>query len=755
MSKAQFDIYRQKNLKLANTIVVKSSATANALNKAMSVAGYVVNDADPRTWKYYMNLNGQYHESDTLMTVTSLDTLQTIDFTRANLAIHLATAREYGFGSTYYNALVDRYPNQEQLIRCILNPIDIDTAIGAEDGTILFYDPTLVEENETNLIPQLNDWSVLFMRRWNIGAYTETDDLYAAAQLATMFAGLVLEIENIRLSNCFTIYVHSFHMREFLSSHGKLERYLDALNRKQLLWLYRNIRYLIRNLGKKETFDTLLQHILTDRGFPLAEWTMEHNTRDMLDEIEPDVEFARRSLNQSGIESGADTRTITEMLDKESGLTRGNSRNLTDAVTETTRLMENSLSNRLSTKVLESSILDLTDAYPYTLPDTLLWHWLYMSSKGRYKAVLTVDNPKTGGSITLNPKDAFIAFIYAYNKSIGVELTEIPVLQALMIRKNPLPSKAEVKSLIEPSVVDDTLIDAIFSNLHQIPNQYISTEAFYNSVKSIYDNIMYHRKLWATRDDYRVKGQVRVAALHLYGDYTVDLGAGMSYTEWFHEMGLSLDEFSELEAGLLATYLLNKATGQDLKISMSLRDIQASMLALMAQLSSYSVQYLQTINKYPIKVIDWPMVWPTEPLVKGHANTKASVINVRPLNLKSHGHHLTYVDLINIGNEFTLNTHGHHHDSVDVEVGFENGGRPVTKSKYLIPSLSVIRSVDNKRDVSDVQDHDTNYYVPLDRTDLAEAFLGLVSPHYHLSEDDRETLTNRWNSWKSTHPTEP
>ena len=76
-----------------------------------------------KNWKYYLNVSGQYHAVDTMMKVTSLDTLETIDFTVANLKIHTATAKAYRPPSRYYYSLVNNYPDQISLINSILNPL--------------------------------------------------------------------------------------------------------------------------------------------------------------------------------------------------------------------------------------------------------------------------------------------------------------------------------------------------------------------------------------------------------------------------------------------------------------------------------------------------------------------------------------------------------------------------------------------------------------------------------------------------------
>lgn len=147
MSSAYYRIFVSQVMTLAKTMVVKSEVAAETINRELQSFGESLS-SDPHTWKYYMNLAGLYHPTDTVMTVTSMDTLEEIEFTRDNLKIFRATASAYAYGSRYYRDLVARYPTQETLILGILNPIDINKALGAQDGDILYYDTTLVESQK-------------------------------------------------------------------------------------------------------------------------------------------------------------------------------------------------------------------------------------------------------------------------------------------------------------------------------------------------------------------------------------------------------------------------------------------------------------------------------------------------------------------------------------------------------------------------------------------------------------------------------
>ena len=748
MSKAQFDIYRRKVFDLAKTLVVKSHATADAINRGLSELGNGVNEGDPTTWKYYLNLGGQYHPTDVLMTVTSLDTLQTIDFTRDNLQEHQATARGYAHGSRYYNELVKRFPLQENLILGILNPVDIPTAIAAEDGDILYYNSELVEENETNLIPRLQAWTKGFMVRWNVRAYTLVDDLYAATQLAIMYQNIPGVILNIRLDNCHTHYAHTFHIREFLASNGRLDSFVDYLSKKQMLWLYRNIRYIHRNAGMRQTFELLMQKILTERGLPLAEWSMRHNLAEQPTELYPRVEFARKPLNFAVVRAGVNTRTVEELLTAEQPVAKGNVRVQPEAEIIINTRMENSINDKLSTKVLESAVLDLTDASPFTLSDALLNHWLYFTALDRYKAVITVDNPKTGGTFTFNMREAFIVFLYTYNKARGLTLSHMPILQAIMVRRDPTPTRATVRKLTESRLVSNAVVDKLYENLAPVQNEYISTAGFSDGVMAIHRSLLGHRDLWATRQHWEERGQVEQMASHLYCDWTCDLAEEEEFTTWFAERGFDIPTFSTLEAELLANQILEFATGKNLKKVESLKEIQGAMLRLMSQLSSYSIQYLQSINSAPVRVIDWPVIRTGDPLVKGKEELQVAMIDTRVQDILARGRDSIYVTLADEVEDSEIFTRFRDGGAVDLSVRSWATSKDSIFIRVLQTEITILKVIEPLSVVGpDTVDDFTESYVGVDRVQLADAFTTLTSPHYALTNAERIELAARWAAW--------
>ena len=91
-----YDIYLSNVKKLAKTICIKSEATANAFNQYLIdyFGPQSVNLNDPTTWRYYLNISGEYHPKDKLMYITSADTLETILFSKQNLIIHTSTGSD-------------------------------------------------------------------------------------------------------------------------------------------------------------------------------------------------------------------------------------------------------------------------------------------------------------------------------------------------------------------------------------------------------------------------------------------------------------------------------------------------------------------------------------------------------------------------------------------------------------------------------------------------------------------------------------
>ena len=686
MSNAYYRLYVDSVLRMAKTLVIKSVISAQAINRGLQELGFPVDENRPETWKYYLNLSGRYHAVDQTMVVTSLDTLEDIEFTRENLYIHTATKRQYAYGTRFYNELVSRFPEQESLILGILNPVDLNEAINAKDGQILWIDQSLIEGNEENLIQELQYRITAYLTRWAVDDYSYVDDLYVASHLAILYMNIPKFILNIRLENCHTEYVHSFHIRQFLASNGRLDSYIDDLTKKQMLFLYRNIRYIHRNAGKQDTFDWLTQNVLTDRGLPLAEYSMRHNLSLQPEELRPSVDLVRSGVNSLYSPGVSETSSVEEIHLKQLPLARDNRVVLDQEIASTNSKMVNSQISGVKTKVLESSILDRTDSEPFPLLDVLLNYWIFLSCDDRYSAYLFIDNPKTGDTLQITPKDAFILYLYSYNKTRGIELPYIPTVWACRVRKDRVPTVSELKSIVDGRYVSVGVAQTVLEYAPTV-RPAISVDAFYDQCVALYEAQNVHRNIYAFQEHHVSRGQIEALVGHLYQDIECNLADEMAYVNWFELKGIDVEGMSKAEFEILAFNLLQEATGLSGNQSKTLKQIQRSMLKLMSQLSSYSIHFLQEINNGPVTVIDNPLIRLGDDQTFVRDAESVDIINTGLLNVDTFGRGAIYKGAILKAIEWDVDVLLKHRVKYVPDLEWSTEGRMRLFAQGLAPSV--------------------------------------------------------------------
>lgn len=614
MENNYYQIYVDNVRQLASSIVIKSEDTAEAINNDLYVkyGPSAVNKYDQTTWRYYLNISGQYHAVDQMMTVVSLDTLETINFTRENLEFHTNTVKAYEYGSRNYKELLNRYPNQERLILGILYPVDINIAIEAPNGQILSYPPILVEEHEYSLIPKLQERVNGYLSRWDNSQFKLSDNLYTATILGIMYINLVPAILNIRLKACKTNETHTYHIRQYLASHGMLDSYMTYLTRKQMLFLYRNMNYIYRNSGKTHVFEWLMQHIMTDRGLPLAAYQMRHDLTNQPTELRPLVGFRKKPLNTNYNYDQKNVYSTNEVLVKENPLARDNVSYIDYYQSKTVSLMQNSLSNKQSTKLLESTMIDYSGSEHYTLADTLLYHWMYLSNKDIYTAYINIEAPSSGEVMSLRARKAFELYIYVYCKINGIVLTHLPKIIAKRVLRTPKASLSQVMSVVNPDRVPISFAQEM-SNLIPAFENLVTVDGFYKWCKTTHTASLtqYYR---VCREEFKeARAQKHALISRFWTDAGIQLGTeDQTYDEWFQEMNIDISSYSSGDLISLSKEILNKATGVESGNIITIKQIQAAMVKLMGQLGSYSVQYSVVINELPILDAPCPTVRPDD-----------------------------------------------------------------------------------------------------------------------------------------------
>ena len=640
MSLNYYNLYVNQVLLLAKTMIIKVESVAESTNdKLRTMKGVTIDLDDKRTWKYYLNLSGQYHNTDQKIHITSLDTLQTIEFNRENLRVHTATARAYEYGSRYYRELITQYPEHETFILGSLYPVDIDKAIGADDFSVLGYPTGLIEDNEVSLVPKINEWLIGFKERWYNRQFNLTDTNYLEALLGVMYLQLPSLIIDLRLRNCRTNEVHSFHVREYLESHGMLNVYLNNMTRKQALFFYRNINYIERNSGKQETFDWLVQKVLTDRNIPLAEFNMHHDVTLMPEELTPKVMFRKRLLNEEVriYDQDSGFYNLAYILSKEEPTAQGNSDFINQNQTKIEKKFQKTLSNRFKTKVLESSMIDYSDSETLSKADIALNNWIYMSQTNKYNGYINVSNPITGSRFSLTTKEGFLVFLYAYCKANGLKVEKIPPLVATRVPISPVPTRDEVYSVVDKNLVPIEYIDFIIS-LHK-PHSVVLTNTEFK-------DWVHEHQIAATEQLYFVSNHehlytralVHNAVSRLYQVAVVENEyTGRNFTDILINNSIEYENFGYDDWTRLYVEIYKESTGFDINATTAAADLQKAMISLMEQLSSYSIQFVQSINNTSIKVINWSALRLGDITYKGRAlfELQVSIIKILKLLIKN------------------------------------------------------------------------------------------------------------------------
>ena len=589
--------YLDANKLLVKTLIVKSNYAAHAINQKLikELGESAVDKFNPQSWKYYVNLSGEYHITDTIMYVISLDTKQKIIFDTESLKFHTATAEAYKHGTRYYYSLVRSYPHQEFLINCILTPTDVNKAIIAEDGSILAYPSYLVEEHENTLIMELENFIKVYNSRWNVQAFALTDPYYAFMQRVILGHQLLPKLLNLRTKRCKTDEVHSFHLNQYLTSHHRLDRWVPYLTREQALWLYRNIKYIERNAGTKEIFKVLVENILDKRYIPLVEYSIRQ-LQHFNAQGYPEINARRKQITRASPSVTEDFVSIDAFYQKEAEVTYGSPLYLESHKDKISHLLQTSASSVIQTKDLESSMIDLSSSLPDSLEEVLLRQLVSMSHDGLYNVIVNFQDSKTSVEYALNTWDAITYMVYLQHKSLNIPITKVPCAYNVKYRMHPRPHVNELLKFIEPNMnwLKPVAQDLVSSQ--PVITECYSVSNFYDMSYQIYQECQKHWKLLAEVHDVYTRGVLEQMILKLFAFQNRDFSRAESAEEWRMRLNLPVYDYSYEEAQTLIKEIFTKATGFVVDDTKQLRSIQKALIELFTTLSSYSIQVIRDIN---------------------------------------------------------------------------------------------------------------------------------------------------------------
>lgn len=438
-------IYRLQIMNFLTTVTIKYSPLATLINTALELQGYTVDPDNPQTWKYYLNLCGEYHVSDTMMVIKSLDTRQDINFTKDVLVDHPRTLNAYYPGSSYYTRLCQDYPNQTDLIKSILYPVtDMDTALDAQDITMLSYGSGFLEAQEEGyILNYLNRTLDYLATRWHLD-YLSYEPYFYITFWGMLWNTLTIAAFTARVMAIRTVEVHTWHIWQYIQSNG-LDDYSDILSQQKAMFLYRNLEYIIENRGKTSNLGILADALLGDLFIGLFGRDTIQQTQDgkLLYQLTP--EFLAKSVH---LKSGEIDESVPaeSVLDMNARLVAVGDE--VDTTTEHIQALSKTLSattlNTYPTKVLELRPLPRDRKYAEFFNVFIMDTLVYLISQDQYSIEVEIYTDGSSDTISLTTKEALVFLYYAINKAQGGTPINLPTQYtsrtAYRIDQLPIPT---------------------------------------------------------------------------------------------------------------------------------------------------------------------------------------------------------------------------------------------------------------------------------------------------------------------------
>lgn len=643
MSSSVIELYQAKLFELVKTITIKHVECARAINLHLKNNGYQVDEMRPETWKYYLNLSGEYHQYDKdilsstggymQIKVAGLNGPVEAPFTKDLIqseSVESGLANEYRYGSRRYKELISKYQEFELLIRGILNPIDLNLAINAPNNTILFcggYYPVrynsfteepvytyklsdrytnltaLVEEQETNLIPKLQEYVNLSMVAYNTPEYEYIDDLYIPTILARLYALMPGQIELIRMHNTKTPFAHTFHIKEYLNGYGYLGQYIDDIPREQVMWLYRNVDYLSINMGRQSTFDLIVDNMLTPTNIPISGFRLKQDTTYMDVETRSRTLVENVSINLQQVGAVSQTNTLRLLLEAEAKVAKSNILYLDEDERNIDLDFTHGIKGSVETKALESVVIDYSDPAPYDLNQIMLNMWLYTSVHGIYNGSVYINNPSTNERLQLTPLNAYILMLYCLYRAFDLEVPKkIPTMYANWIPSipnqkpptndhTPYPDVDTLYKIVNQESTTKEHLGLLFN--FPIPRHiHTSISSFKTHSNTVYETLINRYYISCMADDHVTRADLENATRTFYWDNVECVLSNLSFDTWLLNHGIELENLLKEEYFALAVDIVTATTGADTNSTERLRRLQNAMINILKHHSSYTVQYL-------------------------------------------------------------------------------------------------------------------------------------------------------------------
>ena len=583
-------VYEHELISLVRSILLKSTHQAEAINKFI-VENYGINavSTDYTTWRYYLNLNGEYHFTNEEMEIHVVETNTTHILTKELLAKYKKTRDELSRCQLDYKALIAKYPNNELLIKGMINPVDPVKAYNAKNGELLSYSTYYADINDVSVLRKLSKYTQAMYYRWFNPFYVNIEERQVAVFLAWLYSNLYTKIDLIRMENIHTHKVHSYHMECFFKSNLNIDtRYL---NTKSKMWLYQNLRALMINNGQSEAFNQILDNVITPNEVGVGKVTIE-KAKPRLENSSISIKpnFTTDNINQiivTGLNEhyhidGMTLSEITSMEVKNGYIHETQYMDMNELVERVKRKVDQNNEIDLDTKVIHLLGKEDRDILPFPRINMILDNLFYIGAKSKTEFDIRYIDPNNNVSYDITMSQAIRMLGYYLLKYCDLESEDITIGSKSIFANNDV----DVYKVLIPDGSDFKYIKALEEIRPVMVDEYFNSIDIADFIDS---GINYFITEWLTKSS--LLNQVSIANMDVvnkhkcYDEFTLYIGdisteinlstyVGYDYLEAIKALILNIGngrlvlDLNEVNTESIKTYveLLSKTTSYHIQI---------------------------------------------------------------------------------------------------------------------------------------------------------------------------------------------
>ena len=692
------ETYFEQNILLAKSITIRLIDVGIAMNKGLVEEGYTI-PTDKTKWKYFMNLAGIKHETNSDIEVTVIELGEKQSLSKELLDKYSYTKAELMANGDVYDELIENYPDDILYIHgCIYNEMDIEDIINASDGTIISWNSDLVETSEYRLIKELEVWVKDFITRYHVRQYTLVDELYIAAFVGVLYAQLPAKLVNLRFDKALTNEAHSFHMEHFFRSNLAIWDSINILNTETKYWLYKNLPWLINNIGRNETFNKIIDNILTPNAIGIGKYIIRRTNPTLLDTADTDtttsaythgdIVIASEAINSYYDETKNNSVTIESMVMTE--INSEGSENISDETQESTRIsaviaetqdtFDVSYKDKQATKILEISTYDIYKFSGFDLFKVILDYWIYCISIDSLQYQVEYVEPNNNNIYLLTPKAGLLVLI-----KMMITLTKQEDIKIKHINYDvPLELTSDIITAAYNELFDDELTS---SHLQELIDNYPYITKVSSSVTEfnvlLQDIIKYYEYFWvldANSENAFVSANLKYLANLITAKGSIiltDNEDGLSIDDLLAEEDIvyTIDSTYDIESSIQAIF--EAFTGYDINVYSELTNIVTNIKSLLVKLLSYTSQVITTADS--TQNLDNVRYNATQVMY-----SRKGIATVTDANFKQLEE--DYAEVGGLGNNFVDNPTSYY-DNLEVPVGYTLPEKVFTGKMIMMPNI--------------------------------------------------------------------